>query len=150
MPEYIEIKTGESIQIDFDGFRASVCRRDVGEDGGYSIELQGPAEEREVLLRWDVFRKDPHYHVPASEAKQINIDSNSPEESLDFVIDCFATQLPAMLKRAEYADFSEKVDQSRMPGIAAEVRKATTRAPEPSSTRRFELTPEILERMGKQ
>jgi hypothetical protein len=149
MPDYIEISTGDSVHVDFDGFRTSICRRDVDQDGGFSVELQGPGEEREPLLRWDIFRKDPHYHVPASERKQIGIDTNSPEESLDFLIACFASRLPELLRQGAYPELAEKVDQSQMARVAEEVRKLTLRVPEPSSTQRIELTPEIRKLIGQ-
>ena len=150
MAEFITISTGDPVHVDFAGFRASVRRRDVGEDGGFSIELLGPEEgARQELLRFDVFRNDPHYHVPASNPKQINMTAQSPEESLGFVLDCFAKRLPELLREASFPELAAQVDPNGMGAVAERVRIATSEAPEPSSTQRVELTPEIRKLLGQ-
>ena len=148
--EYIEIAAGEPVHVDFSDLRASVRRRDVGEDGGLSIELYGPGEEpREQLIRFDVFRRDPHYHVPSSDPKQIDMQRGPLEQSLEFAFDCLERRLPELLREARYPEFAEKIDPAQMPEIAARVRSAVAGAPEPTQFQRIELTPEIREAMGQ-
>ena len=45
------------------GLEFLVESRDIGEDGGPTIRVYGMAQgERVQLLRFDCFRKAPHYH----------------------------------------------------------------------------------------
>ena len=150
MTEYIEIAAGEPVHVDFAGLRASVRRRDVGEDGGVSIELYGPGEEpREQLVRFDVFRRDPHYHVPSSDPKQIDMERGPFERSLEFALDSLERRLPELLRQARYPEIAEKIDPARMPEVAARVRSAAAAAPEPTQVQRIELTPEIRKALGQ-
>ncbi len=149
MADFIEISTGEPVHVDFAGFRVSIRRREVGRDGGLSIELTGPGdEEREELLRFDVFRQDPHYHVPAGNPKPESMGTDTPEASLRFVSDCLEHRLPELLRRASHPELAEKVDVGAMADVAARVRAGAAEAPEPTETRRFELTPEIKAQLG--
>ena len=150
MAEFIEIAAGEPLHVDFSGLRASVRRRDVGEDGGVSIELYGPGEEpREQLIRFDVFRQDPHYHVPSSDPKQIDMQRGPFEKSLEFAIGCLEKRLPDLLREARYPEIAASVDAAQMPEVAARVRAAAGDAPEPTQVQRIELTPEVRKAMGQ-
>lgn len=142
MADFIEIATGESIRVDFADFAVEVCRRDVDADGGLTIGLAHTSEgEDQDLIRFDVFRDDPHYHAPATDPKPIKLDTQSFEESLEFVLRCLERRLPELLCRADFPDLAAQIDPSEMAGIAARVRTAAASAPEPSSTQRIELTP---------
>lgn len=150
MAEYIEISTGEPVHVDFSVFRVSVRRREVGEDGGLSVELMGPdADPREELIRFDLFRKDPHYHVPASERKPTQLDGMTPEQSLGFALDCIEKKLPELLREADYAALAGQIDPAEMAAVAGRVRTAAQRAPEPTDTKRIEITPEVRKALGQ-
>ncbi len=93
MPAYLEIHVGEPVEVDADlrpgRLRVSVRRREVGDDGGFTLELSGAvAGEPAELLRFDLFRRDPHYHVPASNPAPIDLDPARDGEPLEFAIAC--------------------------------------------------------------
>jgi len=64
-------------------FTATVCRRDVGADGGYSVELICREPKEQPLMRFDIFRDDPHYHLPADEQKQCDFPRGDLNGSLE-------------------------------------------------------------------
>jgi hypothetical protein len=150
MPSYLEIRVGEPVQVDAElrpaRLRASVRRREVGDDGGHSIELSGalggePAE----LLRFDLFRRDPHYHVPAGDPAQIDVDRARDGEPLEFALACLRERLPALLERAKFPELAEalvEVPPAALAAFADRVRDAVKSAPEPSSSYRIELPSE--------
>src|SRR5262245_16336442 len=106
MPEYLEIRVGEPVEVDAElasgRLRVRVRRREVGGDGGVSIELSGAVRgEPTELLRFDLFRRDPHYHVPASDPAQIDLDAARDGEPLEFALACIRQRLPELLGRAD-------------------------------------------------
>jgi len=149
MPAYLEIHVGEPVEVDAElrpgRLRVSVRRREVGDDGGFTLELSGAvAGEPAELLRFDLFRKDPHYHVPASNPTQIDLDPARDGEPLDFALACIRERLPELLARAKYPELARSVEASgasALADLASRVREAVKSAPEPSSSYRIELPP---------
>lgn len=146
MAPHLEIRVGEPVHVDValrsGRLRASVRRREVGDDGGLSLELSGGVEgEPEELLRFDLFRREPHYHVPASSAP-IGLDPAREGEPLEFALACLRERLPELLERAGFAALARSLaatDRSELAAFAERVRAATESAPEPSSSQRIEL-----------
>jgi len=66
----LEIRKGADSALDLAGLRFVACRREIeGIDGGVTLYLRATVEGEECdLLRFDFFRKKPHYHVPAENA----------------------------------------------------------------------------------
>jgi hypothetical protein len=138
MAPTLEIRVGEPLQVDAELrpglLRASVRRREVGEDGGLSLELSGAvAGEPAELLRFDLFRRDPHYHVPASDPAQIDLDPARDGDPLEFALTCLRERLPALLERAKFPELARAVDAVSPAALLAfveRVREAATSAPE--------------------
>src|SRR5262245_53347681 len=145
----IEIRIGEPVEVEMELrpglLRATVRRREVGEDGGVTIEISGAlGSEPEELLRFDLFRRDPHYHVPASDPAQIDLDPARDGAPLEFALACLGDRLPALLERAKFPELARAADAaspSALRTFAERVRQAVTSAPEPSSSFRVELPP---------
>src|SRR5262245_13371652 len=109
MPATLEIRVGEPLEVDAElrpgRLVAGVRRREVGDDGGVSLELSGALSgEPEELLRFDLFRRDPHYHVPASDPAQIDLDPARDGDPLEFALTRLRERLPALLERAKFPE----------------------------------------------
>ena len=152
MAETITISTGEPLHVDCGSLRFTVRRREVGSDGGHSIALYGPKggedEEALELIRFDLFRNDPHYHVPASQPKPTSIRAEAPGAALEFALGAIRDRLPALLDEAGHPDFAREAEALALSEIAEQVRQATARAPEPSETTQFPLTAEARKALG--
>ena len=73
----LEIRKGADARLDVGGLGFVACRREVDViDGGITLYVHSalPGDERE-LLRFDLFRNRPHYHAPAANAKETEIDA---------------------------------------------------------------------------
>jgi len=149
MPAFLEIRTGEPVEAESEfgsgRLHVSVRRREVGEDGGVTIEVCGAVEgEPTELLRFDLFRRAPHYHVPASNPAQIDLDPARDGDPLDFAIACIGERLAQLLAQAKYAELARSIEATPPAALAAlaeRVRAAVKAAPEPTSSYRIELPP---------
>ena len=61
-----------------------VDNRDIGADGGPSVRVYGEVDDENVqLLRFDCFRKDPHYHYdPSGKNDQRSLNKESVPDSV--------------------------------------------------------------------
>src|SRR5262245_17160565 len=143
MPQKFLVRIGEPVEVELAGVRASVRRREVGPDGGHSLELSGPvAGERAELLRFDLFRQGPHYHVPASNPKQIDLDPARDGDPLDFVVACVRDRLAPLLEQAAFPELARAVAAQPPAALAAfaeRVRAAVKDAPGPSQSYEIEV-----------
>jgi hypothetical protein len=150
MAETIEISVGEPVAVELGELRFQVRRREVGSDGGVSIELYAQqASEPEELIRFDLFRDDPHYHVPATNPKPRRIDPASDGDPLEFAL-AGIRSLPELLKEAGHPARATAADALDLADAAERVRAAVAGAPEPSETRSFDLTPELRKLLGQE
>jgi hypothetical protein len=61
-------------------YRLSVEHREVSDDGGLTIHVFGPRDgAEEEILRFDCFRKTPHYHLGLSYRDEPHIVIEDPE-----------------------------------------------------------------------
>ena len=149
MPERLRIQIGEPIEVEFHRLRLCVRRREVGEDGGHTIEVievlevSGPvAEEPRELLRFDLFRRGPHYHVPASNPAQIDLDPLRDGDPLEFALGCLRDRLAPLLAQAQFPELARSIGAlgpAALASLAERVRAAVKDAPEPSSSYEIEL-----------
>ena len=81
-------------------YRLALVNRDVGADGGPTVHVFGPVDGAQVeILRFDCFRKAPHYHLGISYADNpvVPIDAEDP---LAWVLGELDGGLPGFLERA--------------------------------------------------
>jgi len=150
MTEYVEIGVGKAIDIGEGGLNFRVLQRSVDEDGGVSIEVCGAVEGAETqLIRFDLFRGDPHYHVPASEPKPIRLEGKSPDEAMDFALQCIRERLTELLGEAGYPQLGDAASSAQCAEAARRVEEAARQAPAPSDFQRIELTPEVRRALGE-
>jgi len=145
MPEKLTVWIGEPVEVDLDRVRVRVRRRELGPDGGHTLEVSGTIDgERAELLRFDLFRLGPHYHVPASNAKQIDLDPARDGEPLEFALGCLRERFAALLEQAAFPDLAREIASlppAALAGFAERVRAAVKEAPEPTSSYEIELPP---------
>ena len=150
--EYVEIGAGKAIEIDAGNLSLRVVRRRVAEDGGISIEVCGPVDGAETqLIRFDLFRGDPHYHVPSSDPKPIRLEGKSADEAMDFALGCIRARLPELLREAGYSQLAGAASAEQRTQAALRVEEAAQQAPEPEPAdfQRIELTPEVRRALGE-
>jgi len=100
-----------------------VDERNFGSDGGPSVRVYGEADGDNVqLLRFDCFRKDPHYHYdPSGKNDQRALDKVSVPDSIAWTIEQLGQNLAEMIHTAGYASVAEQVDQTAVAQILPEV-----------------------------
>lgn len=112
-------------------YRLSVEHREVSEDGGLTIHVFGPKDGNdEELLRFDCFRKTPHYHLGLShrDAPHIEIDDADP---LNWSLSLLASSFETLLQDAD-ADSTERNawEIELAPALEVLRREAATLTPE--------------------
>ena len=97
--------------------------RESGGDGGPSIQVRTAIDGHDVqLLRFDCFRKRPHYHyAPGGENAGYDIDPTIVEDSLGWTLSQLRANLRAMVGRAGYPTVAESLDPSAIASGLAEV-----------------------------
>ena len=101
-------------EFDIGGLHIMVYYTDAGTNGGPTIRVLGDvAGERTELLRFDSFRKDPHYHCPAS-AQQVDMTAEEAKDALGWSLTQVREHLPAWLEKAGFADVAMRVDAAAL------------------------------------
>jgi hypothetical protein len=140
MKTKLRIAVGEKRELALGGLEFEVLRRDVGEDGGTSIEIFGEvAGQRTQVLRFDCFRLDPHYHMPPAAPGQLAIDPAEVGDPLEWALACTRERLPEMVRTAGYADLADKLDAGVFRANAERVRELVASAPPPDPAKAHEI-----------
>ena len=144
MKQKIRIAVGEKRVLSLGGLEFEVLRRDVGEDGGTSIEIFGEvAGQRTQVLRFDCFRLDPHYHMPPAASGQLPIEREKVGDPLEWALACTRERVPEMIRAGGYADLADKVDAAALRAGAQRVRELVESAPAPDPAKAFEVEMEL-------
>jgi len=87
------------------------------------VRVYGEADGDNVqLLRFDCFRKDPHYHYdPSGKNDQRSLAKVSVPDSVAWTIEQLGQNLAEMIHTAGYASVAEQVDQTAVAQILPEV-----------------------------
>ena len=109
--------------FDVGGVELHVDNRDIGADGGPSVRVYGEVDGENIqLLRFDCFRKDPHYHYdPSGKNDQRHLDKASVPDSVAWTIEQLGQNLVEMIHTAGYAGVAEAVDQTSVTQVLPEV-----------------------------
>lgn len=109
--------------FDVGGVELHVDQRNFGSDGGPSVRVYGEADGENIqLLRFDCFRKDPHYHYdPSGKNDQRSLDKTSVPDSVAWTIEQLGQNLVEMIHTAGYASVAEQVDQAAVAQVLSEV-----------------------------
>ena len=105
------------------GVELRVDERNFGSDGGPSVRVYGEADGKDIqLLRFDCFRKDPHYHYdPSGKNDQRHLDKASVPDSIAWTIEQLGQNLVEMIQTAGYGSVAENVDQAAVAQALPEV-----------------------------
>ena len=105
------------------GVELHVDNRDIGADGGPSVRVYGEVDDENVqLLRFDCFRKDPHYHYdPSGKNDQRSLNKESVPDSVAWTIEQLEQNLVEMIHEAGYAGVAGAVDQGAVAKVLPEV-----------------------------
>ena len=105
------------------GIELHVDDRNFGSDGGPSVRVYGEADGKDIqLLRFDCFRKDPHYHYdPSGKNDQRHLDKASVPDSVAWTIEQLGQNLVEMIHTAGYSSVAENVDQAAVAQVLPEV-----------------------------
>ena len=105
------------------GVELHVDKRNFGSDGGPSVRVYGEADGKDIqLLRFDCFRKDPHYHYdPSGKNDQRHLDKASVPDSIAWTIEQLGENLVEMIQAAGYGSVAENVDQAAIAQVLSEV-----------------------------
>lgn len=109
--------------FDVGGVELHVDQRNFGSDGGPSVRVYGEADGENIqLLRFDCFRKDPHYHYdPSGKNDQRSLDKTSVPDSVAWTIEQLGQNLVEMIHTAGYASVAGQVDQAAVAQVLPEV-----------------------------
>ena len=141
--EMIRIQQGEKASHELGGLRFVACRREVGEFGGWTLEVWGPVDGEDTqVLRFDCFRGAPHYHMPPSAKGQLELDPNEVGDGLAWALDCTRNQLPEMVEKAGFAELAKTLDRAVFRAGAVEIEKLVAGVPEPSES--FEVPAAVV------
>ncbi len=105
------------------GVELHVDERNFGSDGGPSVRVYGEADGKDIqLLRFDCFRKDPHYHYdPSGKNDQRHLDKASVPDSIAWTIEQLGQNLVEMIQTAGYDSVADTVDQAAVAQVLPEV-----------------------------
>ena len=105
------------------GVELHVDKRNFGADGGPSVRVYGETDGENIqLLRFDCFRKDPHYHYdPSGKNDQQHLDKASVPDSVAWTIEQLGQNLVEMIHTAGYSNVADKVNQAEVAQILSEV-----------------------------
>ena len=109
--------------FDVGGVELHVDQRNFGSDGGPSVRVYGEADGENIqMLRFDCFRKDPHYHYdPSGKNDQRSLNKTSVPDSVAWTIEQLGHNLVEMIHTAGYASVAERVDQAEVAQVLPEV-----------------------------
>ena len=111
-----DMRVSDKKTFDIGGLSFTVLHRELGEkdgyDGGVSIEVYGDVAGKPTqVLRFDCFRKQPHYHMPPSAPGQLALDTKEVGNGLEWSFEQIREHLPEMIQTAGFADLSKTVDR---------------------------------------
>ena len=143
----LAIHKGADAELELGGLRFRACRREIDDiDGGVTLLVLGPigADDSEELLRFDCFRKRPHYHAPAENRAETKIDPVDHGDGREWVFAQLATNSQGLLEEAGRASLSPEVDADALVDLAPRLRALVETLAEPTETTYFDIDPAIL------
>ena len=101
------------------GVELHVDNRTITGDGGPSVRVYGDVDGEAVqLLRFDCFRKDPHYHYdPSGRNDQRHLDKATVPDSIGWTMEQLGNNLAEMIRTASYDGVAAGVDQAAVKAV---------------------------------
>jgi hypothetical protein len=142
----LEIHKGVDGKLDLGGLRFVACRREIkGIDGGVTFYVRGAVDGAERdLIRFDFFRRRPHFHVPAENQSETAIDVEQFGDGFEWGLDQVSTRMKALLEEAGFADLGEKIDPAVLAESKPRLRELVAQLAEPSEISYFEVDASVV------
>lgn len=137
----LEIRKGADAQLDVGGLRYVACRREVDViDGGITLYIRSAAtgDDRE-LLRFDLFRNRPHYHAPASNAQETEIDASGAASVDEWGIDHLTRRAGELVAESGFDDVPPTLDLPLIAKAGPALRQLLAGLAEPTEISNFQV-----------
>jgi hypothetical protein len=107
MNDKIQVQRSHQIALEFGGLRVEVY---YTQNFGASVRVFGASDPTRELLRFDDFVDTPHYHAPADNPEQINLDVSRDGEPREFFLHVIDEQLVDILAQIGFGDVVGTLD----------------------------------------
>lgn len=99
--------------------------RTSAQDGGPSLRVFGMVDGQKVqLLRFDMFRVQPHYHyAPTGQNLRYDLDPLTMDDGIGWVISLLSRKLPQMLAKAGYEGLVSAHDSAAIAAALPEIER---------------------------
>jgi len=135
----LEIRKGKDAALTVGGLRFVACRREVDViDGGITLYVHSARDERE-LLRFDLFRKRPHYHAPATNAQETEIHAAGSDGVVEWGIAQLTGRADALVREGGFDDVAESLDLATLRAAAPALRAMLAGLAEPTEVSTFPI-----------
>jgi len=113
----------QEMTIDAGGVQLRVENREIGEDGGPAVCVYAAVDGTDIqVLRFDCFRKDPHYHFdPAGTNDKRDLDPDSVPDPVSWTLDQLGNHLEELIREAGFETAAMKVDQAGVAEVLPQV-----------------------------
>ena len=145
----LEIRKGPDAVLSLGGLQFVACRREVDTiDGGITLIVWSDPENSEdealELLRFDFFRNRPHYHSPASNRSEIQIDPEQHGDGQVWGIDQLTTSARELVAAAGFDQVAAKIEGSALAGGRIAMKTLFSELAEPTEISYFEVDAKLL------
>lgn len=151
----LPIHKGRDAELRLGGLRFEACRREIeGIDGGVTMRVffggagDGTAADGTVpaeLLRFDCFRKAPHYHAPGENQKETKIDGARFGDGRAWVFEQLATNWQTLLAEGGFEALAPEIDAAALADLPSRLDALFGDLEEPTETSFFEIEASVLE-----
>ena len=140
------IHKGVEGELDLAGLKFVACRREIEKvDGGVTLYVRGRAgNEDHDLVRFDFFRKRPHFHVPAENQAETKIDGARFGDGLEWGIDQITTRMKSLVEQAGFDQIAAEIDSAALAAGSSQLRGLVAGLAEPSETSYFEVDRAVI------
>ncbi len=99
--------------------------RSTGRDGGPSLQVYcTDAGARVQILRFDMFREQPHYHyAPMGQDLRYNLDPLTLDDGIGWTIALLSRKLPQVLAKAGYQQIATPENLAAAEGALPEIER---------------------------
>lgn len=113
----------KELKFDAGSINLRVEHRTFGEDGGPALRVLAELDGKEVeVLRFDCFRKSPHYHYdPYGKNDMHELGKDEVPDPIAWTLEQLRSQLQPMIREAGYDGVAERVDQGAVAAALPEL-----------------------------
>jgi hypothetical protein len=156
----LPIHKGKDAELRVAGLRFEACRREIEHiDGGITLRIfsdtgaidgagaahqAGPGDPVEVL-RFDCFRKAPHYHAPGENLAETKIDPVAHGDGRAWVLEQLSSEMPTLLRQGGFDALADSLAVEELSDLTPRLERLFAGLAEPTETSYFEIEAAVLE-----